>query len=87
MLEAGVLSVVPAHSEQFVPTSNNDNFPKPLTSLKNVMYVKMKYDELLKECKSFSINITEKMSECVETATKDQSYGTNSEQAVSPHHD
>ena len=69
----GVLSVVPAHSEQFVPTSANENFPQPLTSLKNVKYMGMNYHDLLKECDSVSLNITEKMVECVETATRDQS--------------
>ena len=69
----GVLSVVPTHSEQFVPTFDDENFPQPLTSLKNVKYVEMKYDELLKECESVPLNVTEKMVKCVETATRDQS--------------
>ena len=69
----GVLSVVSAYFEQFVPTSANKDFPLPLTSLKNSQYVEMKYDELLKECQSVSLSVTDKMAENVEAATRDQS--------------
>jgi len=45
----------------------------------------MEYHDLLKVCKSMSICVTEKMAESVEAATRDQSCGTNIEQAESLH--
>ena len=68
-----VLSVVPGHSDQFVPKSANKDFPQPLTSLKSLKYVEMQYHDLLKACESVSLNITQKMVECVEAAARDQS--------------
>ena len=86
----GLLSVVPAYSEQFVPTSANKDFPLPLTSLKNSQYVKMKYHELLKECQSVSLSVTDKMAENVEAAMLqgtrvNLSCGINTEQVESLH--
>ena len=66
----GLLSVVPAHSDQLVPSAD---LPQSFTSLKNSKYTKMKYHELSKECESVTLTITEKMAEHVEAASRDQS--------------
>ena len=56
-----------------MPKSANKDFPQPLTSLKSLKYVEMQYHDLLKACESVSLNITQKMVECVEAAARDQS--------------
>ena len=69
----GVLSVISDHSEKYISKSSSKDFPQPLTLLKDVKYVEMECQNLLKECESVSINLTEEMAECVEAATRDQS--------------
>ena len=49
-------------------------FPAPLQLLKDVKYVQMECHDLLKECESVSICVTEKMAESVEAAPRDQSH-------------
>ena len=71
--KSGLLSVVTAHSDQFVPTSPKADFPQPLTSLTGSKYMEMKYCELFEESESVYLSITEKMAEHVEAATRDQS--------------
>ena len=69
----GLLSVISDHSDKCIPIYSSKDFPQPLTLLKDVKSVKMEYHNLLKECESVSINLTEEMAECVEAATRDQS--------------
>jgi len=69
----GVLSVVPNHSDKYVPKSMSKDFPIPLISLKETKFVKMDYHKLLAACQSVSLCVTQTMADSVEEATRDQS--------------
>ena len=69
----GVLSLIPKHSDMYVPKSLCDGFPKPLCSLKQPCYTQMSYPELLAECECISLDISKEMAEKVKKATRSQS--------------
>jgi len=68
-----VLSVIPNHSEKYVPKLMRKNFPVSLISLKETKYVEMEYHKLLEVCQSVSLNVTQEMANSVEEVTRDQS--------------
>ena len=68
-----ILSLIPPYSDNYVPKSAMDVFPKPLNELYNPDYIKIGFDELMDICNNFSISITEEMSQSIEKATRDQS--------------
>ena len=84
-----ILSLIPPYSDNYVPKSAMDVFPKPLNKLYNPDYVKIGFNELMDICNNFSIGITEEMSQSIEKATRDQSNqtcGINTEVARLLHH-
>ena len=66
-----ILSLIPPYSDNYVPKSAMDVFPKPLNELYNPEYIKIGFDELMDICNNFSISITEEMSQSIEKATRD----------------
>ena len=68
-----VLSLIPEHSDNYVPKIYQPQFPQPLTALRKTEYMKMDYHELLAVCENVSISITQEMSTLIETETQKQS--------------
>ena len=68
-----MLSVIPEHSDKYIPKSSSKEFPSPLMALKDAKYMQMEYHNLLAECKLVSVDITAKSADSIETATRDQS--------------
>ena len=68
-----VLSLIPEHSDSYVPKVSQPQFLQPLTALRKAEYIKLNYYELLKVCKSVSISVTQEMSTLVETETRTHS--------------
>jgi len=68
-----ILSLIPLHSNNYVPKSAMDTFPKPLNELYNPDYIDMDFDELMNACDNFLITVTEEKSYSVEETTKSQS--------------
>ena len=61
-----VLSVVPVFSEKYVPKSSLVTFPKPFNTLYKSDFLQLNYDELLTQCGSVFIDITQEMADAVE---------------------
>ena len=68
-----VLSLIPEHSDEYVPKSTLDTFPVPLKSLQQSSHITLSYPSLLQACKSIEIELTLEMAQSVEKATRSQS--------------
>ena len=68
-----ILSLVPPHSDRYIPKASLSNFPKPLPSLRTSDSCKLNYPDLLNACEKVSIEITDDMSQAVEKETRKQS--------------
>lgn len=68
-----ILSLVPKHSDGYVPKSTQPHFPLPLTALRDAKYLKLNYHELLQVCKDVSIDVTTEMCDLIEKETRSQS--------------
>ena len=68
-----ILSLVPPHSDSYIPKASLSNFPKPLPSLRTSDSCKLNYPDLLNSCEKVSIEITDDMSQAVEKETRKQS--------------
>jgi len=68
-----VLSLIPEHSDKYVPKIHQPEFPLPLSTLRDTKYLKLNYHELLQACESVSISVTEEMCSNIEAETKIQS--------------
>ena len=70
-----ILSIIPPHSERFVPRSCSDQLPKLLTSLYNKTLINISYPELLKKCEDVftNLSITTEEAKVLEKATQSQS--------------
>ena len=67
-----VLSVVPEHSDAFVPKTSLSTFPQPIASLHKPEYVTFEYHRLLGVFKNVSLTVTHEMTEQVEAQTRQQ---------------
>ena len=70
-----ILSIVPPHSDMFVPSSSSDSFPITLTSLYNEDLLHVSYPELMNKCDDVfeHLEITCQQAENLEKATRGQS--------------
>ena len=70
-----ILSIIPPHSEKFVPQSCSDQLPKLLTSLYDKTLLKVSYPELLTKCEDVftNLSITAEEAKVLEKATQSQS--------------
>ena len=70
-----ILSIIPPHSEKFVPQSCSDQLPKLLTSLYDKTLLKVSYPELLTKCEDVftNLSITAEEAKMLEKATQSQS--------------
>ena len=68
----GILSCMSSFSDDYVPSSLNDNFPTPLTELLDDKCYDLNYAELVSVCESLHVSVSEKEAEAVEAATREQ---------------
>ena len=68
----GILSCMSAFSDDYVPSSLNDNSPTPLTELLDDKCYDLNYAELVSVCESLHVSVSEKEAEAVEAATREQ---------------
>ena len=69
-----MLSLVAKISDSYVPKSLCTGFLQPLSSLKKKSYLQLNYFELVAKCESVTVDISRKMAEKVEQATRSQSH-------------
>ena len=69
-----ILSIVPPHSDMFVPSSSSDSFPRTLTSLYNEDLLHVSYPELMNKCDDVfqHLKIRRQQAENLEKATRGQ---------------
>ena len=68
-----ILSLVPPHSDRYVPKVSLANFPQPMTSLRSSDSCQLNYPDLLNACEKISIEVTDDMAQAVEKETRAQS--------------
>ena len=71
-----ILSLIPKHSDPYVPKRMLSTFPVPLPLLHKPEYIELGYPDLLKLCESQVVTVTDEMALCVEKETRLQS-GSN----------
>ena len=71
-----ILSLIPKHSDPYVPKRMLSTFPQPLPLLHKPKYIKLDYPDLLTLCESQDVAVTDEMALCVEKETRLQS-GSN----------
>ena len=64
-----ILSCMSAFSDNYVPSSLNDNFPTPLTELLDNKCYDLNYAELVRVCESINVSVSEKQADAVEATT------------------
>ena len=57
--------------------SSSPNYPKPLQSLYDPKFLKLGYTDLLSTCAKVDLHVNEDMVSAVESATRDQSFGSS----------
>ena len=69
-----ILSLISEHASAYVPKSQQDIFPQPLSTLVDYpACIGLSYDKHVTVCSNKSIVITQTMAESIERSTKDQS--------------
>ena len=61
--------MIPEYSDRYVPKSSSQEFPPPLSALKDSKYMEMDYDDLLTKCKLVLVDITAQSADAIEKAT------------------
>ncbi|XP_077862804.1 uncharacterized protein LOC144344897, partial [Saccoglossus kowalevskii] len=70
--KSAVLSVVEPFNSKYIPKAAQETFPKPLTSLKREDLCLAQYDQLVRECASINLTISEEDVKVIEENTRGQ---------------
>ena len=64
-----ILTVTSPYSDEFVPLSVQDGFPRPLTDLYEESFADLQYKDLLEVCTNVNISVSQEQANTVEVRT------------------